>query len=82
MWVALVNRDKGCTFPGCDRPATWTQAHHIAHWADGGTTTLDSLALLCDPHHDEIHHHGWTVRLGDDRRPEYLPPAWIDSNAA
>ena len=79
MWIALVNRDRGCTFPGCDRPASWTQAHHIAHWADGGTTTLDSLALLCDPHHDEIHHHGWEVRLGPDRRPEFLPPAWIDN---
>src|SRR3954452_9966349 len=79
LWVALVNRDKGCTFPGCTRPASWTQAHHLIFWGDDGITSLDTCALLCDPHHDEGHHHGWGCRLGQDRRPEFLPPAWIDS---
>src|SRR5260370_29005947 len=43
---ALLARDKGCRFPGCDCPPAWTHAHHIKHWADGGPTTLDNLILL------------------------------------
>ncbi len=49
--TALVVRDGGCTWDGCDRPARWCDAHHIRHWADGGTTSLDNLTLLCRHHH-------------------------------
>lgn len=28
---ALILRDHGCAFPGCDRPPTWCEAHHITH---------------------------------------------------
>lgn len=75
---ALIARDNGCAFPGCDRPAGWTEAHHIRHWADGGDTSLDNSVLLCGYHHRVIHHQGWTVRIGPDRRPDFRPPAWID----
>jgi hypothetical protein len=27
QWLALVARDSGCVFTGCDRPAPWCQAH-------------------------------------------------------
>jgi Domain of unknown function (DUF222)/HNH endonuclease len=40
---ALNFRDKGCRWPGCDRPASWTAAHHVIHWAQGGRTDLDNL---------------------------------------
>jgi hypothetical protein len=78
QWIALTQRDKGCTFPGCTRPSPWCQAHHILHWADGGPTTLDNQVLLCGHHHRVIHHHGWAVHLATDGHPEYTPPAWID----
>jgi hypothetical protein len=55
LWRALVVRDGGCTHPGCDRPPGWCEAHHIEHWADGGTTTLDNLRLYCDRHHHDAH---------------------------
>ena len=42
---ALLIRDRGCRFDGCDRPAPWCDAHHIIHWADGGPTTLDNLTI-------------------------------------
>ncbi|WP_242419678.1 HNH endonuclease signature motif containing protein, partial [Frankia sp. CpI1-P] len=29
---ALAARDRGCTFPGCDRPPSWCEAHHVIHW--------------------------------------------------
>src|SRR6195256_1470285 len=34
---ALHVRDGGCTWPGCERPASWTSGHHLVHWVHGGT---------------------------------------------
>ncbi|WP_155369808.1 HNH endonuclease signature motif containing protein [Catellatospora vulcania] len=75
---ALVLRDRGCAFPGCDRPPRWCQGHHIRHWADGGPTDLDNSVLLCGHHHRVVHHEDWQVRLGHDRRPEFVPPSYVD----
>jgi Domain of unknown function (DUF222) len=75
---ALIARDRCCTFPGCDRPPSWCVAHHLVFWADGGTTTLQNLALLCNAHHTLIHRGEWTARLGPHGLPEYVPPPWID----
>jgi hypothetical protein len=59
----LTARDGGCRFPGCDRPPTYTQAHHVTHWADGGPTTLNNLILLCAFHHHRIHEHHFTLHF-------------------
>jgi hypothetical protein len=75
IWTALVARDTHCAFPGCSRPPLMCHAHHIRHWADGGHTCLDNLVLVCGHHHRTLHHTPWQVRLADDRRPEFLPPA-------
>ena len=58
---ALAVRDHGCIHPTCDRPPPWTDAHHITHWADGGPTTLDNLALLCRHHHRQVHEGRATI---------------------
>lgn len=34
--LALIARDRGCTFPGCTMPPEWSERHHITAWADGG----------------------------------------------
>ncbi len=60
---ALVLRDQGCRFPGCDRPPQWTDAHHLTSWADGGPTDLDNLLLLCRWHHTAVHEGGWNLNL-------------------
>jgi 5-methylcytosine-specific restriction endonuclease McrA len=52
---ALVVRDRGCWFPGCDRPDGWCDAQHVVHWADGGETSLSNLVLLCRRHHRLTH---------------------------
>ena len=57
---ALRFRDRGCRFPGCNRRA-FVQAHHIVHWANGGSTDLDNLILLCHAHHRLIHEGGWRL---------------------
>ena len=53
--AALWLRDAGCSFPGCTTPALWCDAHHLTHWADGGTSDLTNLALLCGRHHSVVH---------------------------
>jgi len=73
---ALVARDRGCAFPGCDRPPGWCDAHHVWHWADGGPTSLDNLVLLCGFHHRLVHHSGWSVEIGADGLPVFEPPPW------
>ncbi len=75
---ALTERDRGCAWPGCDRPPGWTQAHHVVSWLDGGPTDLDNGVLLCLFHHQQAHQSEWTIRLGPDRRPDFIPPTWID----
>ena len=75
---ALVARDRGCAFPGCDRPPRWCDGHHIRSWAQGGPTSLDNAVLLCGHHHRSVHHSDWTIRLAHDRHPEFLPPAYLD----
>lgn len=78
QWIALVVRDGGCAFPQCQRPASWTQAHHVRHWRHHGPTDLNNLVLVCGAHHDHLHHGGWDVRMADDGHPEFLPPERLD----
>ena len=71
---ALGVRDGGYAHPGCGRPVSWCDAHHIQPWSDGGSTSLDNGVLLCRLHHSLIHHGGWQVYLGRDRHPWFIPP--------
>ena len=61
--IALRHRDNGCSYPSCDRPPNWCQAHHIKHWLDGGPTNLNNLTLLCQRHHTIVHQHGHTATI-------------------
>ena len=42
--LALIARDGGCSFPACDVPPQWCQAHHVVPWAAGGLTDIGNLA--------------------------------------
>jgi len=74
---ALEARDQGCAFPGCDRPATWCDAHHIVWWVRGGPSSLDNGVLLCRRHHTLVHQDHWHIHLKDGL-PWLTPPTWID----
>jgi len=58
---ALYTRDEHCRWPGCERPRSWTNAHHLVHWACGGPTDLSNLVLLCQYHHNLVHEGGWEL---------------------
>jgi len=66
--LALAIRDGGCRWTGCDRPASYCEAHHIDEWArDEGHTDIDRGILLCRFHHMQLHHHRWQItRHGKD----------------
>ncbi|UIJ33780.1 HNH endonuclease signature motif containing protein [Allobranchiibius sp. GilTou73] len=53
--TAIIHRDRHCTFPGCDRPPDWCDAHHVRPWWAGGETDLGNAALLCARHHTIVH---------------------------
>jgi hypothetical protein len=71
---ALNIRDEHCTWPGCERPASWSAGHHLVHWIHGGSNEPANLALLCYRHHWKVHEGGWQIVRGDDRRMLTIPP--------
>jgi hypothetical protein len=71
---ALTARDVHCRWPECDRPASWSAAHHVVHWIHGGTTDLDNLILLCHRHHWMVHEGSWQIVRGDEGRMLTVPP--------
>jgi Domain of unknown function (DUF222) len=77
--VALAVRDGGCRWPGCDRPPSWSEAHHIDPFALGGATDLADGILLCRRHHLILHNNGWQIRR-DDARYWLRPPPRLDRN--
>jgi hypothetical protein len=77
MRRALVLRDQGCQFPGCDRPAGVCDAHHLTSWLRGGLTRIDNLVLVCSQHHRLLHRSEWTVELVHGRAM-FTPPAYVD----
>ena len=64
LWL----RDRHCTFPGCSKPAAWTDAHHLIHWADDGPTDIDNAALLCRAHHTVVHSDRYAGEVVDGPR--------------
>ncbi len=76
--LALIARDGGCSFPGCDHPPEWCERHHVVPWIYDGPTDLKNLTLLCSYHHHHFLNRGWEVRINDDGLPEWIPPRYLD----
>lgn len=76
--IALIARDGGCCFPGCEVAPEWCERHHIREWSLGGRTDMDNLVLLCRYHHRHHLSRGWAVLISAAGVPEWRPPSWID----
>jgi hypothetical protein len=63
---AVQARDRGCVWPGCHRPASWGEVHHLRHWAQGGSTDLANLVTICRAHHWKVHEGGWRLIRTDE----------------
>jgi hypothetical protein len=74
--AALRVRDQGCVWPGCDRPASWTNPHHLLHWGHGGNSNVPNLVLLCHRHHWNVHEGGWQVLKNEEGRVLAIPPSY------
>jgi len=63
---ALAVRDQTCRAEGCSIPGTWSEAHHLVPWSQGGDTDLQNAALLCSKHHHRAHDPAYdTSRLAN-----------------
>jgi hypothetical protein len=72
---AVLLRDKKCAWPRCGRPAVYCDVHHLRHKEDGGETSVENCALVCQYHHDVcIHRRGWQLILHPDGTTEARSP--------
>jgi hypothetical protein len=75
--LAMLTRDGGCSYPGCDAALGWLDAHHVTDHATTKRTSVDDGTLVCGPHHDTFARMGWTSRMLNGR-PHWVPPSWLD----
>ena len=75
--LAMFARDKGCSYPGCDAPLSWTQAHHVTDYAITRKSCVDDGTLVCTANHALFEQMGWQSIMIDEL-PHWVPPAWID----
>jgi Domain of unknown function (DUF222) len=64
---AVIARDKGCAWPGCNRRPAACDVHHVKHKRHGGKTSSTDCLMLCQFHHDVcVHRMGWEIELLPD----------------
>jgi Domain of unknown function (DUF222)/HNH endonuclease len=69
----LRYRDRDCQFPACPH-RRFTNAHHIVHWARGGSTDMENLVLICTYHHKLVHELGWGIKRESDGTVSWFYP--------
>jgi len=72
---ALNRRDHNrCQFLGCSA-TRGLHAHHIVHWANGGSTELQNLVLVCNFHHHLLHEHAWNIEIDPQGSHNWITPS-------
>ena len=61
MTRAIKDRDQHCQFYGCTHTHN-LQIHHIVHWANGGSTSVENGVCLCHYHHTLVHEGGYSIK--------------------
>ena len=61
MTRAIKDRDQHCQFYGCTHTHN-LQIHHIVHWVNGGSTSVENGVCLCHYHHTLVHEGGYSIR--------------------
>jgi 5-methylcytosine-specific restriction protein A len=68
----IAARDRGCAKPGCGRPASWCEIHHLEAWEKGGETAVHNCVMLCRFHHRLLHREsGWQVHIRNGTRSSF-----------
>ncbi|GAA2039506.1 hypothetical protein GCM10009720_20030 [Yaniella flava] len=75
---ALHVRDRGCIVPGCPRPASWCEPHHLQPWSQDGPTSLANAGLVCRSHHKAVHQELIVLHMEQDGLPSCSLPTSQD----
>jgi hypothetical protein len=59
--LALNATQGGCVWPGCEKPPSFCEVHHIDEWSANGKTDVLDGVLLCKHHHVLLHSNGWRI---------------------
>jgi hypothetical protein len=84
--IVIFAQHKGCTFPGCSRPASQCQCHHCREWAaKHGLTNVDEMTFACPIHHPLVglNDTDWETIVAPPGHPYpgrtlWIPPKHID----
>ncbi|WP_297666964.1 HNH endonuclease signature motif containing protein [uncultured Corynebacterium sp.] len=63
-----------CAWPGCGRPASECQVHHLQEFAKGGETNPENMTLLCPYHNGVNGQRGRGRMMREHGRVTWLPP--------
>lgn len=62
-----------CCWPGCHKPADYSDIHHVTEWKDGGETNLSNLMVLCKYHNGINGHPGRGRMVYVGMKPTWIP---------
>jgi hypothetical protein len=70
LWAALGLREEHCRFPGCDRPISWCEAHHVRA-GSGAATRSCPTSSCCVPATTT-----WSTAGAGACASTMTPPSW------
>jgi hypothetical protein len=53
--------------------------HAVRDWIKGGQTNINELTLACKPDNLLVENTGWSTRIRNDGRTEWIPPPDLDT---